>query len=146
MWHEIQILGTVGRDPELRYTADGKSSCSFSVASNRRLPNGNQETIWFKVTAWDKMAENINQYCKKGMKVHVTGRLVCTPEGTPRMYQKKDGTTAASFEVVAKEFRIVDFRTGNDNQQYQPRQAVPVQQKPAQQQPVQSSYTDDIPW
>ena len=57
MWHEIQIIGTVGREPELRYTADGKASCSFSLASNRKLQGGKEETIWFKVTTWEKMAE-----------------------------------------------------------------------------------------
>ena len=137
MFHEIQIIGTVGREPELRYTADGKASCSFSVASNRKLPNNSQETIWFKVTAWDKMAENISNYTKKGMKVHVIGRLVCTAEGGPRTYTKKDGTTAASFEVVAKEFRIVDFKTGDQQTQQQ------AQQKT---QPIQPRYVDDIPW
>lgn len=137
MWHEINIIGKVGREPELRYTADGKSSCSLSVASNRKLPNGNEETIWFKVTAWDKMAENINRLTHKGMTVHVIGRLVCTAEGTPRIYTKKDGTTASAFEVVAKEFRIIDFRTGEQRTQ---------QQQQRQAQPTQSNFTEDIPW
>lgn len=122
MWHEINIIGTVGREPELRYTADGKASCSFSVASNRKLQNGKQETIWFKVTAWDRMAENISNYCKKGMTVHVIGRLVCTEQGTPRTYTKQDGTTAASFEIVAKEFRIIDFKNGGNGQSQQRQQ------------------------
>ena len=133
MWHEINIIGRVGREPELRYTADGKASCSFSVASNRKLPNGNEEIIWFKITAWDKMAENINQLTHKGMTVHVVGRLVCTTEGTPRTYTRKDGTTAAAFEVVAKEFRIIDFKTGQQQQQ-------------RQSQPTQRDFTEDIPW
>ena len=135
MWHEINIIGTVGREPELRYTAEGKASCTFSLACNRKMANGKQETIWFRVSAWDKMAENISNYAKKGMTVHVNGRLVCSENGTPRMFQKADGTTSTSFEVVAKEFRIVDFKNGGQQNQQK-----------TQVQPTQSSYTEDIPW
>ena len=137
MFHEIHIIGSVGRDPELRYTADGKASCSFSLASNRKLQNGKTETIWFKVTAWDKMAENISNFTKKGMTVHVIGRLVCSEQGTPRTFTKQDGTTVASFEVVAKEFRIIDFKNGGTGQSQQPTR---------QQRQPQSGYAEDVPW
>ncbi len=167
MFHEITLIGTVGREPELRYTADGKACCSMSVASNRPTGNGMKETHWFKVTTWEKTAENVSNMVHKGMKVFVIGRLIADKEtGSPRLFQKQDGTYAASFEVSAREFRIVDFGNGQAQgqpvqaqQQYQPRPQVQqqTQQRPAQPQAsqqrqapqaqyAQSGYQEDIPW
>ena len=114
MFHEITIVGMVGREPDMRYTADGKGSCSFSVASNRKLANNQEETIWFKVTLFAQSAEFAKNYVHKGQKVLVVGRLVCSAEGGPRIYTKNDGTTSAAFEVVAEKFRIVDYGKQND--------------------------------
>ena len=145
MFHEITIVGTIGREPELRYTADGKASCTFSVASNRKIGQDQTETIWFKITTWEKMAESINKYAHKGQKVFVVGRLVCDKvSGGPRTYVKNDGTTAASFEVVAREFRIVDY---GQQAQGQPQQAqTQYRQAQTQPQPQQPQFTEDIPW
>ena len=112
MFHTIIIVGNVGSDPEMRYTPAGQAVTSFSVASNRRYTasNGEQvnETIWFRVSAWGKQAEVCNQYLKKGSKVLVEGRL--TPDkntGGPRIWQKQDGSSGASFEVTAGTIRFL---------------------------------------
>ena len=164
MFHEVTLLGTIGREPELRYTADGRACCSFSVASNRAIGNGQKETTWFKVTCWEKTAENAANMAHKGMKVLVIGRLIADKEtGSPRLFQKQDGTYAASFELSAREFRIVDFNQGQTQgqpvqaqPQYQPRpqaqaqaQVQPSQQRQVPQQTAQyaqSGYQEDIPW
>ena len=158
MFHELNIVGTIGREPELRYSADGKAQCSFSVASNRNLGNGKKETIWFKVTAFEKQAENVSNYAHKGMKILVIGRLVCNEQGSPRTYTKKDGTIGATFEVVIKEFQIIDFKADGQNQQnqqipqngyqqnqYQQRQA-PAQQSQVTQQKTFVQNDDEIPF
>ncbi len=115
MFHTIVIVGNVGRDPEMRYTPSGQAVTSFSVASNRRYTSSNgeqvNETIWFRVSAWGKQAEVCNQYLKKGSKVLVEGRL--TPDkntGGPRIWQKQDGTSGASFEVTAGTIRFLSSR------------------------------------
>jgi single-strand DNA-binding protein len=120
MFHTIVIVGNVGRDPEMRYTPAGQAVTSFSVASNRRYTasNGEQvnETIWFRVSAWGKQAEVCNQYLKKGSKVLVEGRL--TPDkntGGPRIWQKQDGTSGASFEVTAGTIRFLSSRGEGDS-------------------------------
>ena len=154
MFHELTIIGTVGREPDMRYTADGKASCSFSVAANRKLPNNVTETVWFKVTTWDKTAEYINNNVHKGFKVLVVGRLACSAEGGPRIYTKNDGTPAAAFEVVAEKFRIVEWGNTNKDTQVQAQAHQQYQQRPQQaQQPqkqavqqTQSTYQEDIPW
>jgi len=115
MYHTLIIVGNVGKDPEMRFTPSGQAVTSFSVATNREYTTGNgekvKETIWFRITTWGKQAEVCNQYVKKGMKVLVDGRL--TPDkatGGPRVWQKNDGTPAASFEVTAGTVRFLSSR------------------------------------
>ena len=152
MFHEVTLVGTIGLEPEMRYTTDGKGFCSVRVAVNQRGAGNQKTTIWFKVTAWEKMGEYVNNYAHKGNKVFVVGRLVCNEAGAPRVYTKQDGTAVSTFEIVAREFQIVDYKNGqNQGQaQYQPRpqaaqQARPQTQQP-QSQPQQGEFTDDIPW
>ena len=115
MFHTIIIVGNLGKDPEMRYTPSGQAVTSFSVATSRKYTssNGEQvyETIWFRVSAWGKQAEVCNQYLKKGSKVLVEGKL--TPDkntGGPRIWQKQDGSSGASFEVTAGTVRFLSSR------------------------------------
>ena len=122
MYHTIIIVGNLGRDPEMRYTPAGQAVTNFSVATSRQYTgsDGNQvkETIWFRVSAWGKQAETCNQYLKKGSKVLVEGRLTPDPTtGGPRLWQRQDGTTNASFEVSASTVRFLSSR-GEDEGSY----------------------------
>lgn len=115
MFHTIIIVGNVGKDPEMRYTPAGQPVTSFSVATNRQytMSDGEQvkETIWFSITTWGKQAETCNQYVRKGTKVLIEGRL--TPDkatGGPRIWEKKDGSAGASFEVTAGTVRFLSSR------------------------------------
>jgi single-strand DNA-binding protein len=104
---EITIItGNVGQDPEMRYTPQGQPVTSFSVAVNRKWTDGNgeqrKETKWFRVAAWNHLAEICNQYVKKGSKILVHGRLNCDPKtGGPKLFTRQDGTAGASFELTA---------------------------------------------
>lgn len=113
-FHTIILIGNLGRDPEMRYTPSGQPVTSFSVASNRSYTGSDgqkvDETIWFRVTAWGKQAETCNQYLHKGSKVLVEGRLVPDKNGGPRIWQKQDGTSGASFEVTASTVRFLSTR------------------------------------
>ena len=108
MFHKIIIVGRLGADPEQKYTVDGKAVTTFSVAASNRK----DETVWFRVSTWDKQAETCNQYLHKGSKVLVEGALKADAQGNPRTYERKDGGGwAASFEVVASS---VKFLSGKD--------------------------------
>ena len=108
MYQKLLIIGNLGRDPEMKYTTDGKAVTTFSVAASNRK----DETVWFRVTTWDKQAEICNQYLHKGSKVLVEGALKADAQGNPRTYERKDGGGwAASFEVVASSVR---FLSGKD--------------------------------
>jgi len=105
----------------MRYSPDGKPVVNFSVAANRRWNNADgtpgEETVWFRVSAWGKLAEVCNEYLSKGRQVLVEGHLRPDPEtGGPRVWTRQDGTTGASFEVVARTVRFLGSRNnGEDN-------------------------------
>jgi single-strand DNA-binding protein len=115
-YHTVIIAGNLGRDPEMRYTPEGKAVTSFSVAVNDDYTNNNGErikrTIWVRVSAWGKQAETCNQYLKKGSKVLVEGRLTADPAtGGPRVWTGQDGSPRASFEVSAGTVRFLSPRS-----------------------------------
>lgn len=107
MYQKLTIVGNLGQDPEMRYTRDGTPVTNFSVATNRRwtAADGSQgeETVWFRVTVWRRMAEVCNEYLEKGRQVLVEGRLAPDSEtGGPRVWTGRDGQPRASFEVTAQ--------------------------------------------
>ena len=108
MFQKLIIVGRVGNEPTMKYTTDGKAVTTFSVAASNRK----DETVWFRVSTWDKQAETCNQYLHKGSKVLVEGALKSDAQGNPRTYERKDGGGwSASFEVVASS---VKFLSGKD--------------------------------
>lgn len=118
MWHQIEIIGNLGKDPELRYLPSGSAVCGFSVAVNKEYTATSGErvkqTIWFRISAFGKLAEICNQYMKKGSRVLVIGEI--SPDkatGNPRIWTKQDGTSGASFEVNASTVRFLSAR-GDD--------------------------------
>ena len=92
--NRVEIIGNVGKEPEMRFTPSGKSVTSFSVAVNSKF--GEQEsTEWFNVVAWNKLAENCNQFLVKGRQVFVEGRL------QTRTWEGQDGQKHYRTEVIA---------------------------------------------
>ncbi len=122
MYHSIVIVGRLGRDPEMRYMPSGDPVTTISVATDRAWNDKSgqlqRETTWFRVSIFGKSAESANQYLSKGKIVLVEGRLVTDPEtGGPRLYQRHDGTTGASFELVANTVRFLSPRNTSENEQ-----------------------------
>ncbi len=112
MYQKIVIVGRLGRDPEMRFTPAGQAVTSFSVATDRQYSDQSgkpvKETVWFRVTAWSKLAETCNQYLQKGKMVLVEGRLSVDPKtGGPRIWTAQDGTTRASYEIVASTVKFL---------------------------------------
>lgn len=109
--NKLAIIGSLGRDPELRSTPNGIPVCTFSVGVTRRKSNETEpQTDWFKVTAWRQLAEICNRYLTKGKKVFVSGPVSVST------YTAKDGTTRASLEVTAKDVEFLSTAgTGAEN-------------------------------
>ena len=117
-YHKITVVGNLGRDPEMRYTPGGQAVTNFSVASNRQYTNSNgekiKETVWFRVSAWGRTAEIVNQYLKTGSQVLVEGRM--NPDkttGGPRVWTRQDGTSASSYEITAERVIFLSGRGGD---------------------------------
>jgi len=106
--NKVQIIGNLGRDPEMRYTPSGSAVTNFTVAVNRprRGQDGNtiDETEWFRVVLWDKLAETANEFLRKGRTVYIEGRL------QSRKYTNKDGVEQTSVEIVGNEMILLGAR------------------------------------
>ncbi len=107
--NKVMIIGNVGRLPEMRYTPNGNPVTTFTVATNRRwlTPEGEarEETEWFNVVAWNKLAETCNQLItNKGIKVYVEGRL------QTRSWEGQDGQKRTRTEVIANSVILLDSR------------------------------------
>jgi len=117
-YQQIIVVGNLGRDPEMRYTPAGKAVTNFSVADGRKWTDRDgvehDETLWFRVSVWDKQAEACNQYLKKGSMVLVEGRITGDPEtGGPKIYPRNDGFAGASFEISATTVRFLSKKEGD---------------------------------
>ncbi len=115
MFHTIIIVGNLGGEPEMRYIASGQAVTKFNVASNRTYRNSEgqnvKETIWFRVSVWGKQAESTNNFLHKGSKVLVEGRLNPDPStGNPRIWNRQDGSPAASYEITAATVRFLSSK------------------------------------
>jgi single-strand DNA-binding protein len=106
------IIGNLGGDPEMRYTPTGRPFTTFSVACNRTYTTQENErrdeTEWFRVTAWGRLAELCSQYLAKGRRVYIEGRL------SSRSWEGADGQKRFSLEISASEMQLLDSRPRGD--------------------------------
>jgi len=102
------IIGNLGHDPEMRYTPGGHAVTTFTVACLRAWNNSegerHEETEWFSVVAWRKLAETCKQYLVKGSLVYVEGRL------QTHSWEDNDGKKHSRTELVANEMIILGDR------------------------------------
>ena len=107
--NKVLIIGSLGADPEMRFTPGGKPVTSYSVEVNRgwRTSEGERKeaTEWVNVVAWGHLAEICNQYLRKGSQVYVEGRL------QTRNWEDSSGTRHFRTELVANEMIILDGRS-----------------------------------
>jgi len=108
--NKVMVIGNLGADPEMRYTADGTALTNFRVAASRSYsgPDGErkEETEWFSVVTWRKLAEQCSQFLQKGRKVYVEGRL------RTRSWDGPDGQKRYRTEVVADRVLFLDRAQG----------------------------------
>ena len=104
--NKVMLIGNLGTDPEMRYTANGNAVTTFRVASTRTFsgPDGErkEETEWFTVVTWNKLAETCSQYLQKGRRAYVEGRL------QTRSWEGQDGQRRYRTEVIANTVLFLD--------------------------------------
>ena len=97
--NKVMLLGNLGRDPEVRYTASGRAVASFTLATTftwRDQEGSDQEkTEWHRIVAWGRLGEICGEYLSKGQKVYIEGRI------QSRDWEDQDGNKRTTVEIVA---------------------------------------------
>ena len=115
--NKVIILGRVGADPEVKYMPNGTAVAQLSLATNRKAKNqesGDWEdkTEWHRVVFFDKRAETIGQYVKKGNELYAEGRL------QTRKWQDKDGNDKYTTEIIAYDFSFVGGKSSSNENDF----------------------------
>jgi len=104
--NKVMIIGNLGTDPEMRFTPNGNPVTSFRIATSRNYtsPEGErkQETEWFDVVTWNRLAETCNQFLIKGKRAYVEGRL------RTRNWEGQDGQKRSRIEIIANRVLFLD--------------------------------------
>src|SRR5579872_4712450 len=107
--NKVILIGNLGKDPEVKYTPSGVAVAKFSIATNERYKDKGGEwqdrTEWHNLVAWQRTAEIVGEYVKKGSKVYIEGRLQTSSWDDKETGQKKYKT-----EIVAQELVLLDRR------------------------------------
>lgn len=103
------LIGRLTRDPELKSTSTGRNVCQFSIAVNRNFTNANgeREADFINCVVWDKQAENLVKYQKRGNQIAVDGRI------QTRNYEDKDGKRVYVTEILANNISFLDSKGTN---------------------------------
>ena len=133
---KASVIGNLGNDPEMKYSANGAPFLRFNVASNfrARTPEGQWEdkTEWVRCTVFGQRAESLNQHLKKGQRVFVDGRLEARP------WTDQQGNERAGLEIVAETVEFMSARNEDGGQQQQAR--------PAQRGSSDAGELEDLPF
>lgn len=140
--NKVQLIGNLTRDPELRYTPNGKPVCGFGVATNNSWVTDTgerkDEPEFHNIVVWGKLGETCSQYLKKGNKVYVEGRL------QTRNWEGKDGQQKTRTEVVANDMIMLGGPAGRrDDDAAESEPKSPSRAKKAAE-PVDEGPSEDI--
>ncbi|HPS59574.1 MAG TPA: single-stranded DNA-binding protein [Spirochaetota bacterium] len=139
------LIGRLTRDPELRYTPAGAAVASFTVANNRTYTvsgEKKEQVSFFDCVAWSKMGEIITEYCKKGHRIALEGRL------QQRSWDDQDGKKRSKVELVVENFQFLTSKGGGEDFPHDsaPSQSGPRSQSPAADTSAGSGHYDDNPF
>jgi single-strand DNA-binding protein len=154
--NKVIIMGNCGRDPEIRYLADGKAVANISIATtSRRKDKQSGENIetteWHRVTFYDRLAEIVGEYVKKGKPLYVEGRLKYGK------FTNKDGVEQNTCDIIATEMQLLGGRDSESSpaqppipsQRYAESNKNQMSQAPKNQSTGSSGFNDmddDIPF
>ena len=135
--NKAQLIGNLGRDPEVRYTPNGTAVCNLSLATTNawkdKAGERVEETEWHRVVFYDRLAEVVGEYLKKGRSIYVEGRL------RTRKWDDKDGVAHYATEIIASDMQMLGSK---------PDDAKRVEGKNGDhsQHPMPPASDDDIPF
>lgn len=151
--NKVILVGNLGQDPEVRYMANGKAVANLTVATSESWKDqqGQQQerTEWHRCVAYEKLAEIIGEYVKKGSKVYLEGKL------QTREWQDQQGQKRYTTEIIVSELQMLDGKKdAQQSQQQQQPQRTQQQRQPqggyasAGSQPMSNEpqFYDELPW
>lgn len=143
--NKVILIGNLGKDPEVKFTPSGVPVAKFSLATNERFKDKGGEwqdrTEWHNIIAWQRLAEIVGEYVKKGSKIYIEGRLQ-----TSSWDDKQSGEKKYKTEVVASD--LVLLSGGESNGDNRPRRETrePVAAGRQTQQHSNEITDEDIPF
>ena len=147
--NKVILIGNLGNDPEIRYTAGGAAVANISLATaeswkDKESGEKQERTEWHRVVFFGRLAEIVGEYLRKGSQVYVEGRLQ-----TRKWQDKKDGTDRYSTEIVASDMQMLGGRSGGsanfDSPPPAQKEAGTPGAEPASAAP-ENDFDDDIPF
>lgn len=149
--NKVILIGNLGRDPEIRRLDNNTPVASFSIATSevyndRQTGERREITDWHNIVVWRGLAEVVEKYVKKGMKVYVEGRL------KTRSWQDKEGQTRYTTEVMADELNILTWLDNPERQSGEPSKPVySTESTPPPPAPMNNTWNesdddDDLPF
>lgn len=123
--NRVTILGNVGKDPEVRFMPNGMAACSISIATTSKRKDKNtgesiETTEWHRIQFFDKLAEIVGQYVKKGNPLYIEGRLKYGK------FTNKDGIEQHTCDIVASEIQLLGSKESGAAPSQAPRQQAPA--------------------
>ncbi|MBI4005598.1 MAG: single-stranded DNA-binding protein [Gammaproteobacteria bacterium] len=143
--NKVILIGNLGNDPDIRYTADGKAVANISIATSDQWKDKNtgeqqEKTEWHRVVFFGRLAEIVGEYLKKGSQVYVEGRL------QTRKWQDKEGKDRYTTEVVANEMQMLGARGGGSAGFEQSPPQDETTEKSTSSKSADNDFDDDIPF
>ncbi len=106
--NKVMLIGNLGKDPEVRFTASGQAVAGFSLATSETYKDKNGEKVekteWHNITLWGKLAEIAGEYLSKGKTVYIEGRL------QTRKWQDKSGNDRYTTEIVGDKMQMLSAK------------------------------------
>ncbi len=138
--NKVLLLGNLGRDPEVRYTASGKAVATFTVATSQRWKdqdgNDQERTEWHRVVAWGRLGEICGEYLSKGKQVFIEGRI------QSRDWEDQDGVKRTTVEIVASDMIMLGGGGGHSEGRSSDEGRRKQQPAPARRQEPESRKSD----
>ena len=109
--NRVILIGRLTRDPEIRYIQSGTAVANFTIANNRTYVSSGEkkeQASFFNCIAWAKLGEVITEYCKKGQRIGIEGRL------QQRSWEDQEGKKRSTIEVVVENFQFLSSKDGKD--------------------------------
>lgn len=148
--NKVMLIGNLGRDPEVRYTASGGAVANLAIATTdtwRDKQSGEQQerTEWHRVVMFGRLGEIAGEYLKKGAKIYVEGRL------QTRKWQDQQGSERYTTEIVANDMQMLDSRGGAGSFEgggvaQAPKSGGAARPTPTPDAPSGDDFDDDIPF